>query len=144
MMSDLLSVASLLLTILTVLFSIWITDFNKILTLEIKRFRSDREEDINETKSIFLFKALPLLIITVVIIITFFPEIYQYYLKIIKYFRLDDFFYQYLRAKYTLKMAYFAVLNFIFLFFIYILKLNCNLIRKWQMLEKKDAKEKKQ
>jgi len=59
-MGDLLSAASLLLTALTILYSLWYGEINGATSSDVEQFAANRHTAHRDARAVFLFKALPL------------------------------------------------------------------------------------
>ena len=63
-MADLLSAASLLLTVVTILYSLWYTEISGTSSSQIEKFAANRRAAHRDARAVFLFKALPLSLAT--------------------------------------------------------------------------------
>jgi hypothetical protein len=72
-MADLLSVASLLLTVVTVLYSLWYREISNTSTSEVERYAANRRIAYRDARIVFLFKALPLCLATTALFIATLP-----------------------------------------------------------------------
>jgi len=59
-MADLLSAASLLLTVLTILYSLWYGEISNASSSDVERYAANRNIAYRDARTVFLFKALPL------------------------------------------------------------------------------------
>ncbi len=64
-MADLLSAASLLLTVLTILYSLWYEEISRASSSNVERYAANRRADYRHARTVFVFKALPLCLATV-------------------------------------------------------------------------------
>jgi hypothetical protein len=71
--ADLLSAASLLLTVLTILYSLWLPEITTAANSEIDQFQKNRKQTHRAGRRVFLGKALPLFIAALVLIATMTP-----------------------------------------------------------------------
>lgn len=79
-MSDILSAASLLLTIITVLYALWYIELIEGIKIEIPPHKEDRPEPLSKISEVIYSRALPLFIASVSISVVFMPDV----IKILK------------------------------------------------------------
>src|SRR5215472_17552518 len=72
-MADLLSAASLLLTVLTILYSLWYGEISSASSSDVERYAANRRIAYRDARTVFLFKALPLSLGTTALFITTLP-----------------------------------------------------------------------
>jgi len=72
-MGDLLSAASLLLTVLTVLYSLWLPEITTASNSAVDEFPQNRTETYRASRNVFLTKALPLCLAAFALIATMAP-----------------------------------------------------------------------
>lgn len=73
-MADLLSAASLLLTVLTILYSLWHPDISTASGLPVDHFAANRHVVYRRARSVFFSKALPLCLATGVLFAAALPQ----------------------------------------------------------------------
>lgn len=76
-MADLLAAASLLLTVVTVLYSLWYSEIATASKREIKDQAANRMSDFKECRGVLLWKAIPLFVVTVALVAINLPDAYQ-------------------------------------------------------------------
>jgi hypothetical protein len=72
-MADLLSAASLLLAVVTILYSLWYTEIRGTSSSEIEKYAANRRTAHRDARAVFLFKALPLSIATTALLAASLP-----------------------------------------------------------------------
>jgi hypothetical protein len=74
-MADLLAAASLLLTVLTILYSLWYVEVQKASHCPIDRSAANREKHYADCRAVFLWKTLPLCVATVILFVANVPPV---------------------------------------------------------------------
>jgi hypothetical protein len=67
-MADLLAAASLLLTVVTVLYSLWYPEVAAASKREIKQLAANRTNDFDECRAVLFWKAVPLCLVTILLV----------------------------------------------------------------------------
>ena len=73
-MADLLSAASLLLTVLTILYSLWYGEISNASSSDVERYAANRNIAYRDARTVFLFKALPLCLASAALFIAILPS----------------------------------------------------------------------
>lgn len=76
-MSDKLSAASLLLTAVAIIYSLWYPEISRVLKLVPKPHKADNRADFKDVGGIFITRSLPLFLISVVLVVIFAPDSIQ-------------------------------------------------------------------
>jgi hypothetical protein len=76
-MGDLLSSASLLLTLIALLYSLWYPEINQALDVKVKSHAADRVKDHEQVRRVYLSKAIPLTVVAAALTIVFSPEFFK-------------------------------------------------------------------
>ena len=84
-LSDLLSSASLLLTITAVLYSLWYGDIEKAINMKVPRHIEDRGPGLREVKLVLFYKSLPLTILSVILAMINLPTGIEIFISSISY-----------------------------------------------------------
>jgi len=74
-MGDLLASASLLLTLIALLYSLWYPEITKALEIEVKKHAADRLKDHQGAHSVYVSRALPLSLAGVALTVAFTPNL---------------------------------------------------------------------
>lgn len=74
-MSDLLSAASLFLAVVGLLYSVWYGEITKVLVRSVSEHKDDRGPIIRETRAVYLTRALPLALASLVLAVVLFPDL---------------------------------------------------------------------
>lgn len=74
-MGDILSAASLLLTIVTVLYALWYPELNEGLKIEIPPHKEDRPGPLSKINSVIYSRALPLFMSSMLVSLVFVPDV---------------------------------------------------------------------
>jgi len=74
-MADLLSAASLLLTVLTILYSLWYPEISAASRSNVDRYSANRKIAHREARTIFVAKALPLCLATLALFLATVPPV---------------------------------------------------------------------
>jgi hypothetical protein len=73
-MNDRLSSATLLITVVTVLYGLWYPDIKRFLNLEIPAYKEQRVRPLREIKGVIRFRAFPLALAALSVTIVFGPD----------------------------------------------------------------------
>ena len=73
-MADLLAAASLLLTVVTILYSLWYSEIQQALETPIKDLGANRRSDHEKCRRVFLWKALPLALAATALLVINLPD----------------------------------------------------------------------
>ncbi len=74
-MGDILSAASLLLTIVTVLYALWYPELIEGMEIKIPNHKEDRPGPLSEINKVIYSRALPLFISSVLVSVVFIPDV---------------------------------------------------------------------
>jgi len=74
-MGDILSAASLLLTIVTVLYALWYQELMSALEIEVPTHREDRPAPLSRINSILYSRAVPLFVSSILVSVVFIPDV---------------------------------------------------------------------
>lgn len=133
-MSDLLSASSLLLAILTTLFSTYYSSIIEVLNLEPSNFKEDDKNNYTLAKSVLKTKLTPLFIAGVFITVIFIPQSVKIIKTSIEYFTSLE----YKNLSYdTISTSYVAVTIFMFILTVNILVLFFKVISKMKNINPK-------
>jgi hypothetical protein len=80
-MSDLLGSASLLLTLIALLYSLWYPEIIQALNIKVKSHAADRVQDHQEVRSVYVSRAIPLFVAAVALTIVFSPDVARIIVK---------------------------------------------------------------
>jgi len=80
-MSDLLSAASLLLAVVSVLYGLWYPEITSALKEEVPEFTEDRIKPHQRVSSVFFGRAVPLSLAASTLALLFLPDTFQIFLK---------------------------------------------------------------
>ena len=72
-MADLLSAASLLLAVVTILYSLWYGEISRASSAEVEKYATNRRTVHRNARAVFLFKALPLCLATTALFVASLP-----------------------------------------------------------------------
>lgn len=73
-MSDLLSAASLLMTVIAILYSLWYPELTKILEIKPSQYKEDNIGPMRQVLRVLLGKALPLSVMALIVAFVFLPD----------------------------------------------------------------------
>jgi hypothetical protein len=73
-MSDLLSAASLLMTVIAILYSLWYPELTRTLEIKPAKYKEDNVGPMKQVQNIWLAKALPLSIMALIVTLVFMPD----------------------------------------------------------------------
>lgn len=76
-LSDLLSAASLFLAVLGVLFGLWYPEISKALEVKVPQFKEDRVAPRGAVLSVYVGRAVPLLISSTIFSLVLVPDVYE-------------------------------------------------------------------
>jgi len=130
-MDDILSAASLLLTIVTVLYALWYQAIVSVLQIEIPKFAEDRPKPLSIVNKVLLSRALPLFLMSLIVSAVFTPDMIklfcEYLKSVISDNSVENFHYN------SLKTAFF----FVVIFSIGITIHSGNILRKLFLIKRK-------
>ena len=86
-MSDLLSAATLLVAVVTILYSLWYAEIKNILAIIPKQRSEDNVRDCAKVKQLFFAKALPLTFMAIMVAVIFTPDAIRILLAALDTFR---------------------------------------------------------
>jgi hypothetical protein len=72
-MADILSSATLLLTLIGLIYSVWYPELMEVLEIKVPEYREDRKKPLRKVRSAFTTKALPLAIFSTLLTLAFTP-----------------------------------------------------------------------
>ena len=76
-MSDLLSAASLLLAVITILYSLWYSEIGQASSLHVENEPGDRLDNYEKARAVLWSKAIPLAIASLILLLINLPEAYS-------------------------------------------------------------------
>jgi hypothetical protein len=74
-MGDLLGSASLLLTLIALLYSLWYPEIIQALNIKVKNHAADRVQDHEHVRSVYVSRAIPLAVAAVALTVVFAPDV---------------------------------------------------------------------
>ncbi len=89
-MSDVLSAASLLLAVSTVLYALWYPEIMVSININIPQYREDRTGPLSEIKNTYYSRAIPLFLITLIVAGVFIPDAIKIIFETIGYISQDN------------------------------------------------------
>ena len=89
-MGDILSAASLLLTIVTVLYALWYPELIEGLKIEIPPHKEDRPGPLSKINKVIYSRALPLFISSMLVSVVFIPDVVNILKEVYEAWMQDD------------------------------------------------------
>lgn len=128
-LTDLLSAASLLMTVVAILYSLWYPELTKIIEVKASQHKADNFLLCKQTKDILFGKAIPLALMSALVVAVFAPDAIIISMQSIVIYK-SSLIYTYD----AVRTAYCFVFIFSFILAVHILNLTYKVWSKWQKL----------
>ena len=135
-MGDLLAAASLLATVVTILYSLWYPELTKTLDIKPARFHDDNVLLHREVTRKLFGKAIPLCLLAIAVALVFLPDAWKICSETLGGYRADGF--DQLKRYDAIRTAIVLVVVISFLLAAYVLVICCRLLRLKLTLAKPD------